>query len=135
MFFLHNIINLYLYPCYTREGIICYTSWNPSTPSPFQDTWIEIKLVSAHRHFFYGACYTWYHFFVLCQSSFIYVPFIFILMIRYTSHYCNQLSHGPNLELEDINISFFWPLLLYGDFFFFIISLNLVFEVTCLVDS
>ena len=27
-------------------------------------------------------------------------------MIGYTSHYCNQLSHGPNLVLEEVKISF-----------------------------
>ena len=28
-------------------------------------------------------------------------------MIGYISHYCNQLSHEPNLFLEDVNISLF----------------------------
>ena len=31
----------------------------------------------------------------------------YFLMIGYSSHYCDQLSHGANLVLGDINISFF----------------------------
>ena len=44
---------------------------------------------------------------IFCTTLKLFYLCFFISMIGYTSHYCNQLSHGPNLVLEDVNITFF----------------------------